>query len=497
MATWKGYPNIAQSTLTIGFFSTIASTSAQAHSFGQTFTLPMPFELYAWGSVAVLVVTFVLMLFKNPRRYGDGEQYHSVLPKTPSCETNSPLLGQRTWSRWATIGLQSLGLVGLMLAIYSGLEGTPRRTNNFNMTWFWIIWMLLLVYICGLFGNAYRWFNPFATLTAPLARFEKQCGKNTEPWLELLALASLLAFGYYELFGQSRPYDLSVTLLGYAFVYAVLRIAVGHANLNQHGDFFAVYFAWLGRCAYTLQSLLGKQTKQDLHTPANSLLQVAFIVLLYGITAYDGLKDTEFWVKTVWPAFAKLLAHLLHEQPDLLIANPMLMNMQMGPYFEVFEKTGFVVFHITIGLLFWLAVWSGKYLSKAQLSTRDLALAFAPALIPIILVYSFSHYFTLILTQGVQIVHLISDPLGQGWNLLGTRHLWRAPIILDVQWIWNIQLGSILLGHVVSAIISHHVAFQRLPNRNQANLSQLPILVVMIVLTVFGLWILSQPLQIG
>ena len=113
---------------------------------------------------------------------------------------------------------------------------------------------------------------------------------------------------------------------------------------------------------------------------------------------------------------------------------------------------------------------------------------------PIALVYSATHYSTLILTQGLKLVSLFSDPFGWDWNLFGTLRLWRAPILPEMGTVWHTQVGLILLGHILGVYASHVVALRIFPTRSKALLSQLPLLLLMVGFTVAGLWILAQPL---
>ena len=116
------------------------------------------------------------------------------------------------------------------------------------------------------------------------------------------------------------------------------------------------------------------------------------------------------------------------------------------------------------------------------------------SLLPIALVYNITHYFTLILTQGVKIAGIVSDPFGWGWNLFGSAGLFRAPIFMDMGWVWHIQVGLIVFGHIVSVVVAHVEALRIFDTRRQATLSQLPMLALMMAFTAFGLWILAQPL---
>ena len=138
-----------------------------------------------------------------------------------------------------------------------------------------------------------------------------------------------------------------------------------------------------------------------------------------------------------------------------------------------------------------------KALLKSPLPLKELALRFALSLLPIAFVYHFTHYFTLLLTQGPAALPLLSDPFGRGWNLLGTARLLSRPFLPDMSWVWHSQVALILLGHVASVALAHLEALRLFGNRRAALISQLPMLVLMMAFTVVGLWILAQPLQGG
>jgi hypothetical protein len=141
--------------------------------------------------------------------------------------------------------------------------------------------------------------------------------------------------------------------------------------------------------------------------------------------------------------------------------------------------------------------WLAKTLTRSPRSLRELSLCFAYSLVPIALVYNVTHYYTLILTQGVQIVRLASDPFGAGWNLFGTASSMVGPALPAMGAIWHTQVGLILLGHIVSVHLAHLEALRVFPDRRAAMISQLPMLLLMVLFTSVGLWILAQPIQAG
>jgi hypothetical protein len=136
-------------------------------------------------------------------------------------------------------------------------------------------------------------------------------------------------------------------------------------------------------------------------------------------------------------------------------------------------------------------------MTGSPLSVRELALRFAYSLVPIAFVYNVTHYYTLIVSQGLSIVRLVSDPLGRGWNLFGTADWLRDPVILDAGMVWHTQVWLILFGHIVSVYLAHVEALRVFPTSRRAVLSQLPMLVLMVLFTTVGLWILSLPIAGG
>ena len=68
----------------------------------------------------------------------------------------------------------------------------------------------------------------------------------------------------------------------------------------------------------------------------------------------------------------------------------------------------------------------------------------------------------------------------------------RAPRV-----VWHTQVAAIVVGHIVSVYIAHLQALALFPDRRTAVISQLPVLLLMVLFTAVGLWILSLPLNSG
>ena len=120
------------------------------------------------------------------------------------------------------------------------------------------------------------------------------------------------------------------------------------------------------------------------------------------------------------------------------------------------------------------------------------------SIVPIALAYHFSHYLTALLVNGQYALVALSDPFSLGWNLFGTAHMQVERGDRD-----GLGRGLGDLERQAAAIVGGHVrggagrAPAGLPaarnGRARAALSQLPLTVLMIAYTVFGLWLLSTP----
>lgn len=151
---------------------------------------------------------------------------------------------------------------------------------------------------------------------------------------------------------------------------------------------------------------------------------------------------------------------------------------------------GVFAFFVSLYLLFILLV---QIYARSELRLISLAKHFVLSLLPIAIVYEVAHFTTLLITEGQRILILISDPFGYGWNIFGTAFSTVNYGVINFKFLWNAEVGLILLGHVVSIYIAHMVALSVFDNASTARRSQIPMLILMVGYTVLGLWILAQP----
>jgi hypothetical protein len=59
--------------------------------------------------------------------------------------------------------------------------------------------------------------------------------------------------------------------------------------------------------------------------------------------------------------------------------------------------------------------------------------------------------------------------------------------------VWHTEVALIVIGHMVSVWLAHRIALRLFGSRREAMRSQLPILLLMVIYTVVGLWVISLP----
>jgi len=135
--------------------------------------------------------------------------------------------------------------------------------------------------------------------------------------------------------------------------------------------------------------------------------------------------------------------------------------------------------------------------------------AFAYSVLPIALFYHLAHNMEHLLMEGQKVIPLLSNPFGftpgeswnvlgmagsGPWNLLGTSD-WSLPPLISLPTLWLLQVLLVLVGHVYSLWIADRTARRLYPEPGAALRSQIPMLIGMVLFSVFSLWLLKQPME--
>lgn len=487
----------SQARVAVAALLTVLASPAYCHIMQVAYTLPVPLWMYAYGATGALIASFVVV---------------GYFVKAPAGET--PLrtfavadgaLARAIASPSLLTLLRTLSVLALAAMITTGFAGSAVATANLNVTFFWVVFVLAFFYLTALIGDLYAHINPWRVVCEGLERWKPGFGRGRHPYPVRLgyypALVLYMAFIWLELFGRTAPRSLSLVLATYTLINLAGAWTFGIAAWFRYGEFFGVMFRLVGKLA-PLEWLPREPDRNGLQFrwryPFAGLLQerpehfslVLFVLFMLSSTAFDGVHETVPWVSIFWRhiypvieaavgahgagSYLKLVNTYYYWQWLMLIASPFI-------YLAIYY--------------FFVAL--AKRVTRTAAPVSELALVFAYALIPIAFVYHVTHYFTLLLAQGPSFVSLLSDPLGRGWNLLGTKNLFADGVLLEAGLIWHTQVWLILIGHIVSVYLSHVEALRIFRSPRQALLSQAPLLVLMVALTTIGLWILSMPIAAG
>jgi hypothetical protein len=450
--------------------------------------------MYAYGATAALVISFVLVGYFAQA----GDTAERDVPPPPLLGTEAAR--QPHPSRLLAIG-RSASVLALALTVITGLFGNPSPFANFSMTAFWVIFVLGFTYVTALAGDLYALINPWQVLCEWIERVwptafaaRKAYPRWAGYWPAILLYG---VFIWIELFGHAGPRTLSISLTAYSAITLTGAAVFGRQQWWQHAEFFSIFLRLISKLAPFEWVLVPAGTQVRLRRPFGALIRttadhptlVLFILFMLSSTAFDGAHETLPWVNIFWkqifPRLEPLIMALgwkpLEVAPNLYYAWQWSM-LALSPllYYGIFR----------------LFIWMTKLVSGSGLSVGQLARHFALSVVPIAFVYHVAHYFTLLLTEGPNIVARASDPFGFGWNLFGTAAA-DLSVIPPAGVVWHTQVWLILFGHIIGVYVAHAQALQVFPSRALAMRSQVPMLVLMVLLTSLGLWILSLPIAAG
>ncbi len=410
---------------------------------------PLPLVAYLAGAALAVALSFAFVILRDVRA-----------PAQPSAEpTTAP--------RWLALGLRAIGLIGWLWIVVQTVVAGPNDDADVAVVFLWIYGWVLVAALSALVGPVWRWLDPFTSLYdlgAAAARRLGIRGWEASPYPDGLgawpAVAGLVFFVWLEL--AYKGGGLGLVMIGYTIVTLLAMISFGRDAWRTHGETFSVWFGTLNRLApfgsAVEPAAPGPEDRSLVRRPyATGLLsgdwqtaRVALVAIGVGSILYDGLSQTQAWFNVFGAPFLPLA---------------------------------------TVELLAWLALIVGIALGVARLV--GLA-AVGGGLVPIAIGYLVAHYLTYVLGDGQKLIVALSDPLQQGWNLIGFTTYqpgitWIPPVVL-----WAVMLLAVVGGHVVGAWSGHVLAVRGERPSQALRLRQVPLAALMVLLTATTLWSLGQ-----
>jgi hypothetical protein len=454
-----------------------------AHALVARQDLPIPAWLFAWGASIVLIVSFFALsaAWREPRF--EDERWRPL-----AAGVSRALLGLPAQILCGAAGVFLLGV-----SVYAGLKGTEAPDRNFALTFIFVTCWLGFPALSVVFGNVFKPFNPWRAIGRAVGGgFEAIAGQRFAhlPYPEGLgrwpAAAGLVAFVWLEVvYGVSggvavgvSPHAVGVAALLYSAYTLAMMALFGVEEWCERGEVFSVYFGMFSRLGF----LGAGDGRLGLRRPFSAATRwatvpgsVGVVIASIGTTSFDGAQEGAL-KGALESTFEWLLDRSVEPTTALRITDTLFMALAI----------------LGVGLVYLLGV-RGMASVKGAPPLRKLLTGFAHTLIPIAFAYLVAHYFSLFVFQEqAQFTYLLSDPLGTATtDLFGTASGGIDFKVLSSNAIWYVQVGALVVGHVIGLTLAHDRATAYWGDYRQAARSQYWMLAVMVAFTCFGLYLLS------
>ncbi len=453
-----------------------AGTSpALAHAADRGHVLLLPTGYYLWGGAAAVALSFLLIGFAPASWLDSLFRKRLRIVALPSR---------------LRLAASAFSFVLLLLLLLAGIQGSRDPLSNPLPLVFWTLFWVGLTLVQAVFGDLWRWINPLyapwrlvAWITGRRVR-RRQLPERIGYWPAFLLF---LGFAWFELVypAPDDPARLALVIGLYFLANLGAALVFGYEAWTRQGECLSVFMRMVAGTAFLEERRRGRGRRRlrlcvpgaklaaAPHLPLSGTL---FLLLALSSVSFDGLMRTFFWL-------------------GLNDINPLEFpgrSAVMGVM-----TAGLVGMFVLLAAVFLACVAAGERLSGRPVGFASAAGRLVWSIIPISIAYHFSHYLTALAVDGQYALAAISDPLMTGLDLFGTAGMHvRAGTVLGAEaaWtIWNLQAAAIILGHVMAVVVAHAIAFRLYRDPARAVRSQLPLAALMVVYTVFGLWLLSSP----
>ena len=442
-------------------------TAALAHASEQSFVLLLPIGAYITGGLATVILTVIVI---------------ALVPTGAALRLFRPVALTKSPGLQGKTVCSLLSLVLLALLVWIGLNGSHDPTRNPLIVFIWTVFWIIVPLAQGLFGNLWAWANPWTGLLhllrqagiRPIACLSSTIGH----WS---ALVSLMGFAALLLIhpDANDPPTMAQLVIIYWTLHFIGGLFLGPRWLRR-GEAFTVVLTAYARLAPVGHNQgkvqIGLPGWQWLAQPIPPLSVAVILVALLSLGSFEGLYDTFFWF-------------------TLLGLNPLEFTGRSSVVWQ--NGIGLIAALPALIAIYTACLWAGGRLTQTRTPLALAFRAFAPALLPIAFGYHFAHYLTALLVDAQSIPIVMTDPLGNGADLLGIGRPHVSTGFFNrldsVRLIWLAQAGAVVAGHVIAILMSHTIALRLFRGHRRAMLSQLPIAGFVIAYTLFGLWLLASP----
>lgn len=451
---------------------------AWAHTSERAIVLLLPTGYFIVGGTLAVAVSFLVLALLSPDRVRRISQASRVLAAFPAIPTTA---------------ISGVAFVMLVLLLIAGWRGSADPLANPLPLTVWTLWWVGLTMAQALLGNLWAAINPWL---APCRVLRSALGLAQPPltypaWAGYWpAVIGFMGFAWFELVepAPDNPAQLVLAVATYTALTLAGMVLFGEQVWLSRGECFSVFLGFVAKLS-PLRLEASKPPNSGryrlvLGAPGAALARsgdlpvdaALFVLLTLATVSFDGLSKT-FW----WLALGDINPLEFPGRSAVMARN------SAGLFAAWVALAAAYGFAVTLGA--WITGRGGEI-------GRDLG-AFVLSILPISIGYHLAHYLTTLLINAQYAALSFNDPLDWGWNLLGLAN--RHPMVSflsdyhAVAVIWGVQASSVVLGHVFAVWLAHAIAIDRFGSTRAALLGQLPLAVLMIAYTWFGLWLLAAP----
>lgn len=198
--------------------------------------------------------------------------------------------------------------------------------------------------------------------------------------------------------------------------------------------------------------------------------EAVFIAVLLGLTLFHG-----FIMLQSWTSFSR--------------------GLERAAYYGLFTLLLVISAVLPLAALRAFSALTRR-ISSLKLDSKSVFKTLAYALVPIALFYHLAHNAMHILMEGSAVLPALSDPLGVGWDLLGTRGAEAGPL-LHMGAVRTLQVAMLLAGLSISVYASYNFAKQLGEGEvgDKFRMKFLLMLILILGLTCVSLWLIYQPMS--
>lgn len=458
----------------VPLFLVLVAGPAWAHAGERGFVLLLPTAYWIAGGTLAVAASFLLLLFVPAglvRRIAGARR------------TLFPTL------RLPTAPISALSFLLFLLLLLAGLFGSRDPLSNPLPLTVWALWWTGLTVAQALFGNIWSSLNPWLAPYRLLRRLAGERPPLAYPaWLGYWpTVIGFLGFAWFELvdLAPDDPARLAVAAAAYSAATLVGMLLFGERAWLARAECFSVFFGFVAELSpFRIEKDAAERRRLVLRFPGATLAEraplpasgVLFVLLVLSTVSFDGLSKTFWWL-------------------GLGGVNPL--EFPGRSAVAGFNSLGLAGMWAALTLGYGLAVALGAVLSGRRGDFRTGLGAFVLSILPISIGYHFAHYLTAFMVDAQYAVLALGDPFGCGWDPWGRAGTHVTVSFLSnydaVSVIWKLQAAAVVAGHVLAVALAHVIAVKRFGGTRVAVLSQVPLAVLMVAYTLFGLWLLAAP----